>query len=260
MNRKLIVFDIDGTLLNSQKEIAASTFESIKALKAAGHHLAIATGRNYDLAKEVVKAVAFDHYICCNGSAAFMNHELVHSHPLSREGLARLVKVADQAGLDLIFQGLYGMRRHNELSGDKLVSAMTSFGSGEPDYDVDFYQREDVYQALTFHSVEQEDIYADFTEFDFVRWHEVGVDVIPLGGSKAKTIAILADKLGVSLADTIAFGDGDNDREMLRLVGHGVAMGNASQAVKACADEVTASHDEDGIYQSLVKSGLIANL
>lgn len=257
MNRKLIVFDIDGTLLTSQKEVAASTFKGIAALKAAGHHLAIATGRNYDLAKEVVETVGFNHYICCNGSAAFMNHKLVHSQPLTKDGLERLVKIADQAKLDLIFQGLYGMRRHNQLAGENLVAAMTSFGSGAPEYEADFYQQEEVYQALTFHGVEQESIYADFTEFDFVRWHEVGVDVIPLGGSKAKTIPILADKLGISLADTIAFGDGDNDREMLSLVGHGVAMGNASQAVQACADEVTASHDEDGIYLSLTRMGLI---
>lgn len=257
MTRKLIVFDIDGTLLNSQKEIAESTFDSIRALKKAGHQLAIATGRNLDLAKDVVKAVDFDHYICCNGSAAFMNHQLVHSQPLAKEGLARLVEIADQAKLDLIFQGLYGMRRHNELSGEKLVTAMTSFGSSAPDYDGNFYRENDVYQALTFHSVDQEAIYAGFTEFDFIRWHEVGVDVIPLGGSKAKTIAILADKLGISLADTIAFGDGDNDREMLSLVGHGVAMGNASSEVKACANEVTASHDEDGIYVSLRRMGLV---
>lgn len=257
MNRKLIVFDIDGTLLNSQKEIAISTFRSIEALKLAGHHLAIATGRNYDLAKDVVKAVGFDHYICCNGSAAFMNHQLVHSQPLTKDGLERLVKIADQAQLDLIFQGLYGMRRHNEVAGEKLVSAMTSFGSGAPEYQADFHQQEDVYQALTFHGLDQEHIYEGFTEFDFVRWHDVGVDVIPLGGSKAKTIPILADKLGISLEDTIAFGDGENDREMLSLVGHGVAMGNASPAVQACADEVTTSHDEDGIYVSLSKMGLV---
>lgn len=257
MNPKLIVFDIDGTLLDSQKEIAPSTLECIELLKRAGHQLAIATGRNFALAKEVIEAVSFNHYICCNGSAAFLNHELVHSSPLDYEGLEQLVRLADKAQLDLIFQGLYGMRRHNEQVGANQLAAMTSFGSGAPDYEANFYQNEPIYQALTFHSEEQDDVYADFKAFDFVRWHEVGVDAIPLGGSKAKTIGILADKLKISLADTIAFGDGDNDREMLKLVGHGIAMGNASQAVQACADEVTASNDEDGIQLALRRLGLI---
>lgn len=257
MTKKLIVFDIDGTLVNSDKQVLKSTYQSIKKLKAAGHELAIATGRNYGLAKEVIADVQFDHYICSNGSTAFKNHQLVYDRPLNNDDLKRLVEIADQHGIDMIFQGSNDMRRQNEEVRPELIEAMTSFGSDAPDYQRNYFESAKVYQGLVFHSPEADGLFSEIRSFNFVRWHEQGVDVIPQGGSKAKTIPILAAELGIEMKDTIAFGDGNNDVEMLETVAQGIAMANGKEAAKAVADFVTASCDEDGIEKALIKFGLI---
>ena len=257
MTKKLIIFDIDGTLVNSDKRVLASTYESITKLKEAGHELCIATGRNYGLSKEIIADVAFNHYICCNGSAAFKNHQLIYERPLPITELKRLVEIANQQEIDMIFQGLTDMRRQNKKIKPELIEAMTSFGSEAPSHQHNYFETEKVYQGLMFHQPNRDDLFADLAAFDFVRWHEMGVDVIPQGGSKAQTIPVLAAELGIEMSETIAFGDGNNDMEMLQTVGCGVAMGNATSGVKDVADYVTASCDEDGIYQALVDFKLI---
>ena len=83
--------------------------------------------------------------------------------------------------------------------------------------------------------------------------------MIPKNGSKAVTLLKLAEQLGIKQENVIAFGDGMNDREMLKEVGLGIAMGNSSDEVKRQADMVTASNEQDGIWQALVKLKLISN-
>ena len=73
------------------------------------------------------------------------------------------------------------------------------------------------------------------------------VEISPPGVTKATGLAEVAARLGVAAADVVAFGDMPNDLEMLRWVGHGVAMGNAHPALLEVADEVTASNAEDGL-------------
>ncbi len=80
---------------------------------------------------------------------------------------------------------------------------------------------------------------------------------MPKDGSKAATILSVAHQLGISQKDVICFGDGQNDREMLQAAGVGVAMGNAAPEIQAIADKVTASNDEDGIWQALKELDLI---
>ena len=83
------------------------------------------------------------------------------------------------------------------------------------------------------------------------RWNPYGVDIIAEGGSKAKGMERLLAHFGAAREETIAFGDGENDMEMLGYAGIGVAMGNAEEKVKACADYVTEAADRGGILSAL---------
>ena len=83
------------------------------------------------------------------------------------------------------------------------------------------------------------------------RWHPTFADVIGKGCDKSTGIDETIRHLGISLEETMAFGDGGNDVGMLAHVGLGVAMGNASDAVKQYADYVTADVDEDGVARAL---------
>lgn len=90
-----------------------------------------------------------------------------------------------------------------------------------------------------------------------MRWHPSFTDVIARGVSKSAGIDSVLAHEGIALADTMAFGDGGNDTGMLRHVGCGIAMGNASDEVKAVADYVTDSVDDDGVARALRRFGLI---
>ena len=94
-------------------------------------------------------------------------------------------------------------------------------------------RNKEIYQALAFFDKTYDDRFADYDKIRFVRWHENSVDVVPHDGSKAATIVHLADQVGITQEDIISFGDGQNDREMLRMSGIGVAMGNAAPEVQA---------------------------
>ena len=108
-----------------------------------------------------------------------------------------------------------------------------------------------------FYTVDQDKLLIHPDEFSFVRFHDRGVDVIPKVGSKAQGIAKLAAALNVVPADVVAFGDGQNDREMLASAGIGIAMGNASDEVKTHADRVTTDCNHDGIANGLKAIGWI---
>ena len=85
MKRKLFAFDIDGTLLDTNKQALDSTREALDKLRKAGHLVTIATGRSRFHAQEVIRDLAFTNYILCNGAAGFLDHEQVYKNLLDRE-------------------------------------------------------------------------------------------------------------------------------------------------------------------------------
>lgn len=95
------------------------------------------------------------------------------------------------------------------------------------------------------------------THCEPMRWYPLFADIIARGNSKSKGIDHVLEYYGIDLKDTMAFGDGGNDIPMLGHAGIGVAMGNASDEVKAAADYVTTSVDEDGIMNALKHFGVL---
>jgi hypothetical protein len=259
MSQKLFAFDIDGTLLDSNKNPLPSTKKALNILKEAGHIVMIATGRSRYLAEEVITDLGFDNYILCNGSAAFIKEEQVYKRLLPKEELLAFLDEAHSMQIDTSFVGLDASKRSTTFNPEDMEEAMNSFGSTTPDLEPEFVHNEDVYQALAFYDASYENFFDDkYPELSFVRWHGKCVDVIPKGGSKAATILEVAEQLGLSKEDVISFGDGMNDREMLQMSGTGVAMGNASEEVRGYANMITDDNDSDGIWKALVKLGFVA--
>jgi len=258
MKRKLFAFDIDGTLLDSDKRPLASTIEALQELRSAGHFVTLATGRTRFLAQDLIYQLEFDNYILCNGSAAFLNHNQVYKHLLPQIEMQHFVKEANGLGIDTVFVGIDAYKRNTSFNVANIENAMHSVGSTAPELDYNFAKREDIYQGLAFYDTSLEHYFDEkYPNLSFVRWHENGVDVIPKGGSKAATILAIAHRLGIDQKDIVSFGDGMNDREMLQASGCGVAMGNASEEVVACANRVTDDNDHDGIWQALDELGFL---
>ena len=96
-----------------------------------------------------------------------------------------------------------------------------------------------------------------FPNLNIIRWGNYGADIIPNGSSKANGINKIVEKMGYKKENMYAFGDGDNDAEMFKVVGTSVAMGNASKIAKDNATFVTDTIDNDGLYRAVKKIGLI---
>ena len=88
-------------------------------------------------------------------------------------------------------------------------------------------------------------------------WWDRAADIIPATGSKGVAIEKVLDYYQIPVSEAIAFGDGGNDIEMLKTVGHGVAMGNATEDVKEIADDICGSVQDDGIFTYCKKHNLI---
>lgn len=259
MKRKLIAFDLDGTLLTSEKKIAPTTKAALRQLRADGHYVTIATGRSKPLTEEVIAEGEFSHYILCNGALAFTDHQKVFENPLDLAAFGQFVAEAEAQALDVAYLNLEQVQRNSSFQIARMQRAMESFGSVLPKLGSSYQAAGTLYQALAFYKEEERYLdLAKYPEFRFVRWHEEAVDVLPYNGSKALALTEVARLQAIAKEDLVVFGDGNNDVEMLEAAGTGIVMGNAHENVKAFADFVTKSHDEDGIVHALKKLGLLS--
>lgn len=258
MERKLIAFDIDGTLLNSQHEVLESSLEVIETLKAAGHLVTIATGRSLATAKEVIEKVGLSNYVLCNGGYAFLNHQQVFSNPLDKDELKRLVALANTNQIDLLYQTLDQVKQQGPFIHKRNAEMQEAFNSDRPSYDFDIDAEEAIYQAILFCDRQEEQLFnGQFETIRFTRWGEDAMDAVPSNSSKAVTLKAIAQEQGFTPSDIIVFGDGENDIEMVQLAGTGVVMANATDDVKSHADFVTKSHDDHGIWHAAKTLNLI---
>ncbi|MCM2531239.1 Cof-type HAD-IIB family hydrolase [Neobacillus pocheonensis] len=258
MKKRMIFFDIDGTLLNHDKKLPKSTKEAITRLKELGHELAIATGRAPFMFKELREELDIDTYVSFNGQYVVYKGKPVFQNPLDQEELYHITKFAEKNNHPIIYQN------HEKMHASVKSHPYIDNGIGslkikeKAIYDPLYYQGREIYQSLLFCMEEEEDFYRDkFKKFEFIRWHEFSMDVLPAGGSKAKGIEVLINYLNISMDQVYAFGDGLNDIEMLSFVKNSVAMGNAEQQVKEVAKYVTKNVDEDGILRGLQLVGLL---
>lgn len=259
MTRKLILFDIDGTLLDQNKGIPKSTKEAIQALQEAGHEVALATGRAPYYIDEVREALQIDSFICFNGQYVEVDQQVIYKKPIEKELLKQLFAFASSQGHSLIYMGAKEMKstaRRDRLMEDLFATVYVD--GRRVERNDQYFNEEEIYQALLFCEEVEEAVYHDtLKDLTFVRWHPNCMDVISLGGSKAIGVEKYMEYRGYTKDQVYAFGDNLNDMEMLQYVGHGVAMGNAPDAVKQAAKYVTKAVGDDGIAYGLKKLGLI---
>lgn len=105
MTKKLIMFDIDGTLLDHESKIPASSKEAIGRLKEAGHEVAIATGRTPYFITEVREALQIDAFVCFNGQYVEVDQEVIYKNPIDKALLKRLYTVSQENNHPLVYMG-----------------------------------------------------------------------------------------------------------------------------------------------------------
>lgn len=257
MSYKIVFFDIDGTLVNEEKEIPADTIEAIRELKASGVEPVIATGRAPYFIKPLAEKLGIESFVCLNGGYVVYKGQPLYRKTIEKRALESLVALAAQHDHGLVFEGehqFFTDRENHPFVTDAVLSLKVDLPGFNPDY----WRTDEIFQVFLHCESHDEHLYEALkTDFTLIRWHPQAMDVLPAGGSKAQGIAALLDKLGYTAADAAAFGDGLNDKEMLAYVGFGVAMGNSNPELLPYADFVTTHVDEQGIRNGLIEAGLL---
>ena len=249
-------FDIDGTLAVGH-DVPASAEDALARMRANGHLVFICTGRPRAYAERHFGKYA-DGFVCNNGRLGFMGDKHLHDRALSAEEVRWLVQTLNEAGAGYAFLeewcGYYdGDPAYREIAESVWDPGMLRDGV-DPDtihaFNFDIYFKDAEHRARIADALGSRCL---------VNPHgpHPSADVTIVGCDKGDAVRGVASSLGVSIEDVYAFGDGINDLSMIEAAGHGVAMGNAVDELKAAAEYVTTDINDDGVKNALEHFGLI---
>ncbi len=255
---KAAFFDIDGTLTSFVTHVVPeSTIEALRQLKARDVRVFICSGRAPSVMGVVLDTipVEFDGIVGINGQYCVDGNGFLEKEPLAKEDIATVLDWLDGHPnvISNFCESDYVYFNH---SNETLAATWRSLGKTAPKiYFDDPHER-----TLRYETFQISPYIDERTEAELVslcphirgtRWHPDFVDLIAADGGKAKGIERFLRHYGWDREQTISFGDGGNDVDMLEYTGIGVAMGNATEAPKSVADYVTDDVDHDGIMNAL---------
>lgn len=255
MNKiKAAFFDIDGTLVSFRShQVPPSACEAISRLRAAGIKVFIASGRHKKYINNLGN-LEFDGFVTINGGITMVGNQVIDHHPIAPDNVGRFCQMLKENPLPcaMVTADEVTLNFRNQQVDE--VFELLNFPP-PPMGDLQLVANQNVYQFIAFfrNDIEAE-IMQQLPQCSSARWHPLFSDVVPRGTSKVLGIQAIEKHFGFSRENVIAFGDGGNDIEMLQYAGIGIAMGNADDTVKAAANVVTSSVDDDGIYRFVVQN------
>jgi len=248
----MIVSDLDGTLLRDDKTISERTISILEQCRKSGIKVIYATARGGSAGK-VAPGELFDGRVVMSGAVAYVGESVVYNCLIPYTMARPLLAACDQRGLKTASE-ISGMHYSNFNVSDEWPFITN-------------------YKMVNFleHNIDAEKIYALVKNADDVAFIENNLPkdlylsvsrdnmamIMHKNATKAKAVAKLAQLFGVAPSEIVAFGDDLIDIDMLQYAGTGVAMGNALDEVKAVADYVCTSNEEDGIAEWILKMGII---
>lgn len=266
MKYKLLVLDVDGTLLNDEREISKRTLAALLKVQQMGVRIVLASGRPTYGLMPLAKTLELGNYggfvLSYNGCQIIkaQNGEILFERRINPEMLPYLEKKARKNGFAIFTyhdDTLITDSPDNEyIKNEALLNNLKIIKEDEFSTAIDFAPCKcmlvsDKEEALI--ELEQHWEKRLAGTLDAFRSEPYFLEVVPCGVNKANTLGALLEHLGVTREEVIAVGDGVCDVTMLQLAGMGVAMGHSQDSVKVCADYVTASNEEDGVALAVEK-------
>lgn len=248
---KAIFLDFDGTTFShSTKTIPESTIKAIRMLNEKGVLSFLATGRCkeemtwFDIADlEVTGSVL------SNGQLVIdKNEKIIYDEPINGSLKDNLIKIFNEKKIPIYlitYDDIFiNFVNDNVRRTQELVSSIVP--------PVKEYNGENIYMASVFFGSEEEKEIIYSLGGEVTCWQEGALDIVQKDSCKSKGIDEVLKVYGIDISETMAFGDGENDIDMLKHCGIGVAMGNSKDIVKENADYVTDDIDDDGLYKALI--------
>ena len=269
---KLIALDLDGTLFNSQSQISAHNIDTIKKANEAGAAVVISTGRPYSgLPFEQLKGSGIRFAITTNGSAIY---EIESGKCLFEEAMDEdiILPILDfLLTKDIHMDAFIGGKGYTPVqcvaAGQKLANPpalkhyILNTRVRVDNLPLFIHENQLKVQKMTLNFYPEGDIFKDREEVR--KYLESNPAVTTVSGgynnleftqadvNKGVGLQKMAQLLDIPVAQTMAVGDTENDLAIIRAAGFGVAMGNATAAVKSAADYITTSNDEDGVATAI---------
>lgn len=254
---KAAFFDVDGTLLSHKsKSVPQSARDAVQKLRDAGIPCIVATGRQIqEMEKLPIADMEFDGYITLNGQLILDGSKrALWGTPIRGAVKDYLFKLFNEHSLPILM--VEQERVFLNFVDERVARVQERISSPIPPLGA--HEGGEIYQACAYLDDGDEVLLEPIAgKCVMTRWSQGGVDIIAEGGGKVTGIKRYLAEAGIAPEEIIAFGDGENDIEMLRFAGIGVAMGNAEEETKQAADYVTSDIDEDGIAKALKHFGLI---
>ena len=252
MKPKAIVFDLDGTVLNSDKEISKRNFDAISAVQKQGIHTIFATARPPRVtAFKGLNILGENSYmVFYNGAYFKCTRDMEDCHfSIPAKTAAKVIDYIEELDSEAvvtveIMDNLYGYKK---LKYDNLDFMKKDFN---PEIvDVEFLKSQELTKILIADFEYAKKIALKFkNELNIIVTDEGRlVQIMSAQVGKEKAVYTIAKNLGIGMEDIMCFGDDYNDLELFKAVGHSVAMGNAEPALKKIATEITLTNDEDGV-------------
>lgn len=275
MDIKLIAIDIDGTLLDSNRELSEENYQAIQEAKAAGIQVVLCTGRplrsmNYLLDKVGLKGEQ-DLAITYNGGLIQKTStgEVVHEVTLDRADSSAIYELSKQLNLPVNFIDLDYIYEPPYPEGRASIynKGVTNIPKDQALQfaDVDIEELPDPFpinKAVLSRPAHEIDevvsmIPAEYYDkFNIYKSQDTILEVLPLNVDKGQAMRIVGDMLGLDKSQIMGIGDQENDYSLVKHAGIGVAMDNAIDMVKDAADYITKSNNESGVAHAIRKFAL----
>lgn len=267
MKYKLVVLDVDGTLLTNEKTVTPRTRSTLIKVQQMGVKLVLASGRPtygvVGLAKELELDKNGGYILSYNGGQIInaQTNELLFEKRIDPEFMPYLERKARKNGF-AIFTYRQNTILTNDASNPRVVQEARLNGMELRETDR-FAEEIDFHPCKVMLASDDEKALVGLEEhwkkrlagtLDVFRSETYFLEVVPQFIDKANTLSVLLEKLNIPSAHIVAMGDGVCDVTMIQLAGLGIAMGNAQDSVKACADVITLSNEEDGVAIALEKA------
>lgn len=257
-NSKLLLFDLDGTLLRSNKTISPRTYGVLRACRKQGVLIGVSTSRSEQNALSFIEQLQPDVLIVSGGALVKYRNEYIYRAEFSAQETRQMIAMAREVcgseceiTIDTIDTHYWNYKidpkKQDGSWGDSTYTDFADFDESALKMCVEIF---DEAQAVRLREALPE---CDCIRFSDGFWYKFTKKT----ATKENAIRRIATVCGIRTEEMTAFGDDYADIGMLQLCGRGIAMGNAIDEVKAKADLVIGSNDEDGIAVYLEQQGMV---